>query len=159
MLARMLGHITYLSDDVLHAKFGRELRDGKFNFGYDVEFQIESYLRHQGQAFVQRFDANSYLLMTKALDYFDPAAQFDNDLTKTVANCQANFLVISFTSDWRFSPEKSRELVRALLDSDKDVSYIDIETEHGHDSFLMGIPLYHDVLRGYFARTLREQQR
>ena len=158
MLARMLGHITYLSDDVLHAKFGRELRDGKFNFGYDVEFQIESYLRHQGQAFVQRFDANSYLLMTKALDYFDPAAHFDNDLTKTVANCQANFLVISFTSDWRFSPEKSRELVRALLDSDKDVSYIDIETEHGHDSFLMEIPLYHNVLRSYFARTLREQQ-
>ena len=159
MLARMLGHITYLSDDVLHAKFGRELRDGKFNFGYDVEFQIESYLLHQGQAFVQRFDANSYLLMTKSLDYFDPAAQFDNDLTKTVANCQAKFLVISFTSDWRFSPAKSRELVRALLDADKDVSYIDVDSEHGHDSFLMEIPAYHDVLRGYFARISREEYR
>ena len=159
MLARMLGHITYLSDDVLHAKFGRELRDGKFNFGYDVEFQIESYLRHQGQAFVQRFDANSYLLMTKSLDYFDPAAQCGNDLTKTVANCQAKFLVISFTSDWRFSPAKSRELVRALLDADKDVSYIDVDSEHGHDSFLMEIPAYHDVLRSYFARVSLEQRR
>ncbi len=158
MLARMLGHITYLSDDVLHAKFGRELRDGKFNFGYDVEFQIESYLRHQGQAFVRRFDANSYLLMTKSLDYFDPAARFDNDLTKTVANCQAKFLVISFTSDWRFSPAKSRELVRALLDADKDVSYIDVDSEHGHDSFLMEIAAYHDVLRSYFARIPLEQQ-
>lgn len=157
MLARMLGHITYLSDDVLHAKFGRELRDGKFNFGYDVEFQIESYLRHQGQAFVQRFDANSYLLMTKSLDYFDPAARFDNDLTKTVAECAAHFLVISFTSDWRFSPAKSRELVRALLDADKDVSYIDVDSEHGHDSFLMEIPVYHAVLRSYFERIQREQ--
>jgi len=157
MLARMLGHITYLSDDVLHAKFGRELRDGKFNFGYDVEFQIESYLRHQGQAFVQRFDANSYLLMTKSLDYFDPAAQFDNDLNKTVAGCKAQFLVISFTSDWRFSPAKSRELVRALLDADKDVSYIDVDSEHGHDSFLMEIQPYHDVLRSYFSRIQRER--
>jgi homoserine O-acetyltransferase len=152
MLARMLGHITYLSDDVLHAKFGRELRDGKFNFGFDVEFQIESYLRHQGQSFVQRFDANSYLLMTKSLDYFDPAARFDNDLTKTVARCTAQFLVVSFTSDWRFSPAKSRELVRALLDADRDVSYIDVESEQGHDSFLLEIPTYHGVLRSYFAR-------
>lgn len=157
MLARMLGHITYLSDDVLHAKFGRELRDGKFNFGYDVEFQIESYLRHQGQAFVQRFDANSYLLMTKSLDYFDPAQQFENDLTKTIAHCKAQFLVVSFTSDWRFSPAKSRELVRALLDADKDVSYIDVDTEHGHDSFLMEIPTYHEVLGRYFARIQSEQ--
>ena len=143
----------------MHTKFGRELRDGKFNFGYDVEFQIESYLRHQGEAFVQRFDANSYLLMTKSLDYFDPAAQFENDLTKTVAHCKAQFLVVSFTSDWRFSPEKSRELVRALLDADKDVSYIDVDTEHGHDSFLMEIPTYHDALRGYFDRIQREQRR
>lgn len=156
MLARMLGHITYLSDDVLHTKFGRELRDGKLNFGYDVEFQIESYLRHQGLSFVGRFDANSYLLMTKSLDYFDPAAQFDNDLTKTVAHCKAQFLVISFTSDWRFSPAKSRELVRALLDAHKDVSYIDIDSEQGHDSFLLEIPAYHDVLRSYFARIARD---
>jgi len=156
MLARMLGHITYLSDDVLHSKFGRELRDGKFNFGYDVEFQIESYLRHQGQSFVQRFDANSYLLMTKSLDYFDPAARFDNDLTKTVSGCSAQFLVVSFTSDWRFSPAKSRELVRALLDADKDVSYIDVESEQGHDSFLLEVPAYHAVLRSYFARIQSE---
>jgi homoserine O-acetyltransferase len=128
------------------------LRDGKFNFGFDVEFQIESYLRHQGQSFVQRFDANSYLLMTKSLDYFDPAARFDNDLTKTVARCTAQFLVVSFTSDWRFSPAKSRELVRALLDADRDVSYIDVESEQGHDSFLLEIPTYHGVLRSYFAR-------
>ncbi|MDA0820897.1 MAG: homoserine O-acetyltransferase [Proteobacteria bacterium] len=156
MLARMLGHITYLSDDGLHAKFGRELRDGKFNFGYDVEFQIESYLRHQGLSFVGRFDANSYLLMTKSLDYFDPAARFDNDLTKTLSNCSAQFLVISFTSDWRFAPAKSRELVRALLDANKDVSYANIDSEQGHDSFLLEIPAYHAVLRSYFDRIHRE---
>jgi homoserine O-acetyltransferase len=156
MLARMLGHITYLSDDGLHAKFGRELRDGKLNFGYDVEFQIESYLRHQGQAFVGRFDANSYLLMTKSLDYFDPAAQFNDDLTATLKRCTAQFLVVSFTSDWRFPPTKSRELVRALLDADKDVSYIDVDSEQGHDSFLLEFPAYHDVLHSYFARIARE---
>jgi len=157
-LARMLGHITYLSDDVLHAKFGRELRDGKFNFSYDVEFQIESYLRHQGQSFAHRFDANSYLLMTKSLDYFDPTVRFDDDLAKAVAQCKAKFLVISFTSDWRFSPAKSRELVRALLDADKDVSYVDVESEQCHDSFLLEIPAYHDILRSYFARVGRELQ-
>ena len=151
MLARMLGHITYLSDDVLHAKFGRELRDGKFKFGYDVEFQIESYLRHQGRAFVERFDANTYLLMTKSLDYFDPAADFDNDIAAALQRCQARFLVVSFSSDWRFSPAKSRELVRALLDVDKDVSYIDVDSEQGHDSFLLPVPVYHDVLRNYFT--------
>lgn len=156
MLARMLGHITYLSDDVLHAKFGRELRDGKFNFGFDVEFQIESYLRHQGQSFVGRFDANSYLLMTKSLDYFDPAAKFGNDLTATVAGCKAKFLVVSFTSDWRFSPEKSREIVRALLDARKDVSYIDVESEQGHDSFLLEVPVYHAILGNYFKRIRPE---
>lgn len=156
MLARMLGHITYLSDDVLHAKFGRELRDGKFNFGFDVEFQIESYLRHQGQSFVGRFDANSYLLMTKSLDYFDPAAKFGNDLTATMAGCEAKFLVVSFTSDWRFSPEKSREIVRALLDARKDVSYIDVESEQGHDSFLLEVPVYHAVLKNYFQRIRPE---
>jgi homoserine O-acetyltransferase/O-succinyltransferase len=156
MLARMLGHITYLSDDGLHAKFGRELRDGKFNFGYDVEFQIESYLRHQGLSFVGRFDANSYLLMTKSLDYFDPAARFDDDLTKTLSNCNAQFLVISFTSDWRFPPAKSRELVRALLDANKDVSYANVDSEQGHDSFLLEIPAYHAILRSYFDRIHRE---
>jgi homoserine O-acetyltransferase/O-succinyltransferase len=156
MLARMLGHITYLSDDVLHARFGRELQDGKLNFGYDVEFQIESYLRHQGESFVSRFDANTYLLMTKSLDYFDPAARHGGDLTAAVAGCQARFLVISFSSDWRFSPERSREIVRALLDNDFDVSYVDIESELGHDSFLLPIPHYHRVLATYFRRVAAE---
>jgi len=156
MLARMLGHITYLSDDVLHARFGRELRDGKINFGFDVEFQIESYLRHQGESFVDRFDANTYLLMTKSLDYFDPAASFDGDLSAAVAGCKARFLVISFSSDWRFSPARSREIVRALLDCDHDVSYVDIESELGHDSFLLPIPGYHRVLSAYFDRVHRE---
>lgn len=151
-LARMLGHITYLSDDVLMAKFGRELRDGKLNYGYDIEFQIESYLRYQGEAFVKRFDANSYLLMTKSLDYFDPAARFGDNLKAAVARTDAKFLVASFSSDWRFSPARSREIVRALLDADLDVSYVEIESELGHDSFLLDIPLYHAALRTYFQR-------
>jgi len=152
MLARMVGHITYLSDDVLHAKFGRELRDGKFNFGFDIEFQIESYLRHQGEAFAGHFDANSYLLMTKSLDYFDPAQLHRGSLAEALSGCDARFLVISFSSDWRFSPARSREIVRALLDNDHDVSYIDIDSELGHDSFLLPIPRYHQVLRTYFAK-------
>jgi len=152
MLARMVGHITYLSDDVLHAKFGRELRDGKLNFGFDVEFQIESYLRYQGESFVNRFDANTYLLMTKSLDYFDPAAANAGDLSAAVAGCTARFLIVSFSSDWRFSPKRSREIVRALLDNDLDVSYIDVESELGHDSFLLPIPQYHRVLRAYYDR-------
>ncbi|MSR15488.1 MAG: homoserine O-acetyltransferase [Gammaproteobacteria bacterium] len=150
MLARMLGHITYLSDDVLMARFGRELRDGKLNYGYDIEFQIESYLRYQGESFVKRFDANSYLLMTKSLDYFDPAARFGDSLKDAVARTDAKFLVASFSSDWRFSPARSREIVRALLDADLDVSYVEIDSELGHDSFLLNIPLYHAALRTYF---------
>ena len=151
-LARMLGHITYLSDDVLHAKFGRELRDGKLGFGFDVEFQIESYLRHQGQSFGERFDANTYLLMTKALDYFDPASRYDDELRRALATTTADFLVISFSSDWRFSPKRSRAIVRALLDQDKNVSYAEIESEQGHDSFLLPIEQYHAVLRSYLQR-------
>lgn len=154
MLARMLGHITYLSDDVLMAKFGRELRAGKLNYDYDVEFQIESYLRHQGESFVKRFDANTYLLMTKSLDYFDPAARFGDNLKRAVSNTEAKFLVASFTSDWRFSPARSREIVRALLDADLDVSYVELESELGHDSFLLEIPLYHAALRTYFRRIV-----
>jgi homoserine O-acetyltransferase/O-succinyltransferase len=152
MLARMVGHITYLSDDVLHAKFGRELHDGKVNFGFGVEFQIESYLRYQGEAFVGRFDANTYLLMTKTLDYFDPAQAYGDSLTRAVANCRSKFLVISFSSDWRFSPARSREILRALLDGDHDVSYVDVESDLGHDSFLLPIPLYHRVLSAYYGR-------
>ena len=156
MLARMLGHITYLSDNALGSKFGRELRDGKLNFGFDVEFQIESYLRHQGESFVGRFDANSYLLMTKALDYFDPAQNFSGRLDRALAPVSAKSLIVSFSTDWRFSPARSREIVSALLENNLDVSYIDVESEYGHDSFLLEVPLYHDVLRAYFDRISLE---
>lgn len=151
MLARMLGHITYLSDDAMRAKFGRELRAGQVNYGFDVEFQVESYLRYQGTSFVDRFDANTYLLMTKALDYFDPAHECQDDLTTALMPAQADFLVISFTSDWRFAPARSREIARALLAAGKRVSYAEIESNHGHDAFLMTIPYYHRVLAGYMA--------
>lgn len=156
MLARMLGHITYLSDDAMRAKFGRELREGKLNFGFDVEFQVESYLRHQGQSFVERFDANTYLLMTKALDYFDPAIDYDNDLSAAFKNIQARSLVMSFTSDWRFSPARSKEIVKALLDNNKDVTYAEIEADAGHDAFLMPIPYYMDAFQTYMANVAKE---
>jgi len=149
MLARMLGHITYLSEDEMRAKFGRELREGKLNFGFDVDFQIESYLRYQGQSFVERFDANTYLLMTKTLDYFDPASDYDNDLSKAFDHVSAHFLVISFTSDWRFSPTRSQEIVKPLLDNNKQVSYAEIEATTGHDAFLLPIPYYQEVFSAY----------
>ena len=155
-LARMIGHITYLSDDAMRAKFGRELREGKINFNYEVEFQVESYLRHQGQSFVDRFDATTYLLMTKALDYFDPAANFDDDLSRALAGVKAGFLVLSFTSDWRFPPSRSREIVKALLDTDKSVSYADIVAHHGHDAFLMPVPEYLGIFSAYMDRVGRE---
>lgn len=155
MLARMLGHITYLSDDVLDEKFGRELRDGRIKFGYDVEFQVESYLRYQGRSFVDRFDANSYLLLTKCLDYFDPATRFGS-LSRAFQQATAKFYVISFSSDWRFSPARSREIVRALLDADRDVTYAEIESKQGHDSFLMPIPRYHEVMRTALNRIYRK---
>lgn len=153
MLARMLGHITYLSDKAMRAKFGRDLRnsnEGKPNFNFDVEFEVESYLRYQGQSFVDRFDANTYLLMTKALDYFDPARDFEDDLAKAYANIQARSLVVSFTSDWRFSPERSQEIVKALVDAGKPVSYAEIQSELGHDDFLLTQPDYLRVLKSYF---------
>ena len=156
MLARMLGHITYLSDDALDEKFGRELRDGKIKFGYDVEFQVESYLRYQGRSFVDRFDANSYLLLTKVLDYFDPASDAGGSLAKAMAPATAGFLVISFSSDWRFSPARSQEIVSALLDENKRVSYIEIQSKQGHDSFLMPIPRYHEVMRTALNRISEE---
>ncbi|ROR34486.1 homoserine O-succinyltransferase MetX [Inmirania thermothiophila] len=155
-LARMLGHITYLSDDVMRAKFGRELRAGRIGYGFDVEFQVESYLRYQGARFVERFDANTYLLMTKALDYFDPAADHGDDLAEALRRARARFLVLSFTSDWRFAPARSREIVKALLDAGREVSYAEIEAHHGHDAFLMPIPHYHRILRGYLARVAEE---
>lgn len=153
MLARMLGHITYLSDDALREKFGRELREGKLNYGFDVEFQIESYLRYQGKAFVDRFDANTYLLMTKVLDYFDPASDYEHSLTKALSNTSADFFVVSFTSDWRFSPARSREIVKALHDNNLNVSYSEIDVPHGHDAFLLPIRPYLDVFEAYMQRV------
>jgi len=153
MLARMLGHITYISDDMMRERFGRELREGKVNFGFDVEFQIESYLRHQGETFVDRFDANTYLLMTKALDYFDPAEPYGGDLGKALANVQARFLVVSFTSDWRFSPQRSREIVAALHQNRKPVSYAEIESPDGHDAFLLPHDRYEACLRSFLAQN------
>lgn len=160
MLARMLGHITYLSDEGMRAKFGRELREGKLNFHYDIEFEVESYLRHQGRAFVERFDANTYLLMTKALDYFDPAADFGNSLTEAFRQAQASFLVIAFTSDWRFAPARSREIVKALVKAGRAVSYAEIQAHQGHDAFLMSdITNYTETFRAYMQRVAQEANR
>ncbi len=156
MLARMLGHITYLSDDAMREKFGRELRQGKISYGFDVEFQVESYLRYQGESFVDRFDANTYLLMTKALDYFDPASDFNDNLSTAMSRASANFLVISFSTDWRFAPERSREIVKALQDNDHDVSYAEIDAAHGHDAFLIPIKEYLDVFGAWMGHLVKE---
>jgi len=155
-LARMLGHITYLSDEAMGEKFGRDLRSGTFNYGYDVDFEIESYLRYQSSNFVERFDANTYLLMTKALDYFDPAKEFNDDLTATMANITAKSLVVSFTSDWRFSPKRSHEIVNALLDAGKQVSYAEIDAHQGHDAFLMPITRYIEIIQTYMQAIAME---
>jgi len=155
-LARMLGHITYLSDDAMADKFGRSLRSGKLGYSYDIEFEIESYLRYQGDKFAAYFDANTYLLMTKALDYFDPARDFKDNLDKAFAAARADFLVLSFTTDWRFSPERSRTIVNALLHNHRNVSYGEISSAHGHDSFLMQHEHYHAVMRSYLERIARE---
>lgn len=143
MLARMVGHITYLSDDAMGEKFGRELKSAQLTYDFNsIEFQVESYLRYQGEQFSSRFDANTYLVMTKALDYFDPASQHQGDLAKTFAIAQANFFIASFTTDWRFSPQRSQEIVNALISAKKNVSYIDIDAPQGHDAFLLPIPRY-----------------
>ena len=151
-IARMIGHITYLSDDAMMEKFGRELRgkDGP-GFDFDVDFEIESYLRHQGDKFASYFDANTYLRITKALDYYDPAADYSGDLSAALARARANFLVVSFTSDWRFTSRRSREIVHALLDNQRVVSYLEIDAPQGHDAFLMDDPRYHGALRAYFG--------
>ncbi len=189
-IARMIGHITYLSDDVMNEKFGRQLRNAvvaqsaaaqgrpkqgtaplggsdphevgeRGGFKYttqDVEFQIESYLRYQGDKFAEYFDANTYLLITRALDYFDPARSFGGDLSKALAHACAKFLLVSFTTDWRFSPKRSREIVKALLDNQRDVSYAEIDAPHGHDAFLLDDPRYMGVVRSYFDSISRELQ-
>ncbi|WP_227671044.1 homoserine O-acetyltransferase MetX [Psychrobacter maritimus] len=191
ILARMVGHITYLTDDAMKAKFGRDLKSGKFMYGYDVEFQVESYLRYQGERFSENFDANTYLLMTKALDYFDPTRDYpsaatlesasvkaeyaENKIDKTLnnsahadnvnvanekelsalkaafAHTQCQYLVVSFTTDWRFAPERSQEIVDALMATGKPVSYINVDAPHGHDSFLFDIPRYMGAVKGFLT--------
>ena len=153
MLARMVGHITYLSDEAMGAKFGRELKTDQLNYDFhSVEFQVESYLRYQGEEFSGRFDANTYLLMTKALDYFDPAHAHGGDLAKTLAGAQARFLIVSFTTDWRFSPARSKEIVNALMAARKDVSYLEVDAPQGHDAFLIPIPRYLQAFSHYMTR-------
>ena len=151
-IARMIGHITYLSDDGLGKKFGRDIRSGSFEQGVEepVEFQIQSYLRYQGEKFSGSFDANTYILMTRALDYFDLAREYDNDPSTAFRNAKCKFLVISFSSDWRFAPERSREIVNALMKADRDVVYGEIESHYGHDAFLIpNQPRYWDIFSRY----------
>ena len=151
-IARMLGHITYLSDDAMGEKFGRKLKDD-IKYGFDVEFEMESYLRYQGDKFAGEFDANTYLRMTRALDYYDPALEFGGDLSAALSKVKAEFLVVSFTSDWRFSPTRSREIVKALLDNELTVSYAEVTAAHGHDAFLMPDAHYHAILRSYLQKV------
>jgi len=170
-VARMIGHITYLSDDDMAAKFGRALRrpgatggassatgslGEDYRFSFDVEFEVESYLRYQGDKFADYFDANTYLLITRALDYFDPAKAFDGDLTAALAHSRAQYLIASFSTDWRFAPARSRELVKALLDHKRRVTYAEIDAPHGHDAFLLDDARYHNVVRAYYERIAQE---
>ena len=159
-VARMIGHITYLSDDDMAEKFGRAQRepaaDGDYRYGYDVEFEVESYLRYQGEKFSRYFDANTYLLITRALDYFDPARNTGGDLARALAPAKADFLLTSFSTDWRFPPERSREMVRALLKNGSPVTYAEIDAPHGHDAFLLDDPRYFAVVRGYYERIARK---
>ncbi len=171
MLARMVGHITYLSDSAMRSKFGktvgdfetsgsnfgRDLRSGKLSFGFNVDFQVESYLHYQGERFSENFDANTYLLMTKALDYFDPSVDFDGDLSKAFANSSCKFMLLSFSTDWRFPPERSRELVNDLLKAGREVTYVEIEADEGHDAFLLPIPRYMNAFTAYMNRVFREK--
>jgi len=154
-LARMVGHITYLSDHAMASKFGRDLRSGSFDQGDegDVEFQVQSYLRHQGSQFSGSFDANTYMLMTRALDYFDLAREYDNDPVQAFGHARCSFLVISFSTDWRFSPQRSREIVDALIAADRPVTYAEIEADEGHDAFLLPIPRYMEVFSAYMRRV------
>lgn len=169
MLARMVGHITYLSDSAMREKFGkaseqfkaslnlgRDLRTGKLSFGFDVDFQVESYLHYQGERFSETFDANTYLLMTKALDYFDPSVDYNGDLALAFAKSDCRFLLISFSTDWRFPPERSREIVTALLKAGKQVSYLDVDAPQGHDAFLLPVPRYIEALTTYLQGIRRE---
>lgn len=155
-VARMIGHITYLSDDDMAEKFGRTQRepaaDGAYHYGYGVEFEVESYLRYQGEKFSKYFDANTYLLITRALDYFDPAKRTGGDFARAIAPALADFLLVSFTTDWRFPPERSREIVQALLKNGQPTTYAEIDAPHGHDAFLLDDSRYHNLMRAYFLR-------
>ncbi len=151
-VARMIGHITYLSGEDMAEKFGRAMRADDYQFHYDIEFEVESYLRYQGDKFSEYFDANTYLLITRALDYFDPARATGGDLARALAPARARFFLASFTTDWRFSPARSREIVEALVANDRDVVYAEIDAPHGHDAFLLDDPRYHNVVRAYFDR-------
>jgi homoserine O-acetyltransferase len=156
-VARMIGHITYLSDDAMEQKFGRDIKNGELGYStQEIEFEIESYLRHQGDKFSEYFDANTYLLITRALDYFDPAREHGGDLARAFAAARCRFQIVSFTTDWRFSPARSREIVKALLDNRRDVSYAEIDAPHGHDAFLLDDARYHGVLRACFDRLAAE---
>lgn len=159
-VARMIGHITYLSNDDMAEKFGRKLRDagraGNYQFGFGVDFEIESYLRYQGDKFSEYFDANTYLLITKALDYFDPARDFGGDLSAALARTEAQFLLISFSTDWRFAPARSHEIVQALVNNRRRVTYAEIDARHGHDAFLLDDARYHAAVGEYYARIWRE---
>ena len=165
MLARMIGHITYLSDNALRDKFGkdglmdnfgRDLRTGKFSFGFDVDFQVESYLQYKGETFSHNFDANTYLMFTKTLDYFDPAVDYEGDLSRAFADSQCKFLVMSFSTDWRFPPERSREIVNTLLRARRQVSYLEIDANEGHDAFLLPVPRYMEALKSYMNTVAEE---
>ena len=158
-VARMIGHITYLSGEDMAEKFGRMLRTQDYAFGYGVEFEVESYLRYQGDKFSEYFDANTYLLITRALDYFDPAKDFAGDLTAALAPARARFLIVSFTTDWRFPPVRSREIVEALVAHDRDVTYAEIDAPHGHDAFLLDDPRYHRLVGAYFDLIHAEQSK
>jgi homoserine O-acetyltransferase len=155
-VARMIGHITYLSDDDMADRFGRELRAGQYQFGFGIDFEIESYLRYQGDKFSEYFDANTYLLITKALDYFDPAADHGGDLSQALAVAKAQFLLVSFSTDWRFAPARSREIVQALVNNRRRVTYAEIDAPHGHDAFLLEDPRYMATVQSYYDKIWRE---
>ncbi len=156
-VARMIGHITYLSDDVMASKFGRSLQNGTYSFSFDADFAIESYLRYQGEKFASYFDANTYLLITRALDYFDPARDHHGDLSLALQTARCDFLVVSFTTDWRFEPERSREITQALLNNNVSVTYAEIEAPHGHDAFLLNNKQYHGLVAAYFERIAQTE--
>ena len=157
-IARMIGHITYLSGDAMGEKFGRELRSGSFERGIEPElqFQVESYLHHQGDAFSEKFDANTYLLMTRALDLYDLAREYDHDPVAAFRNARCEFFVVSFTSDWRFSPQRSREIVDALVAAEVPVTYAEINASQGHDAFLLPVERYREVFTAYMNRIAEE---